>query len=231
MGIKERKEREREQRRGQIIRAGEKLFLKKGLEGATMEDVARACELSKGTLYLYFKSKEELYLAIVLKAMEALYDMMEKGCVKKDDTAEDLRLVGETYLKFYKKHPNYFKLITSFVDHEKFTGKAGVKEVIGKIMAVNERIWALITRIIEEGIRKGRVDRSVKPIELAITLWTASNGMIQFMDHIKNERMNPEDGAFLSFGLDCEGMLRRTWETLISSALSEREGHDRHQRA
>ena len=61
MGIAERKEREKEQRRKAILDAAEKVFFEKGLKYSTMDDVAEEAELSKGTLYLYFKNKEELF--------------------------------------------------------------------------------------------------------------------------------------------------------------------------
>ncbi|MCK5408322.1 MAG: helix-turn-helix transcriptional regulator, partial [Candidatus Krumholzibacteria bacterium] len=60
MGIAERREREKEQRRIDIIDAAERVFFSKGWQAATMDDVAEAVELSKATLYLYFKNKEEL---------------------------------------------------------------------------------------------------------------------------------------------------------------------------
>ena len=69
MGITERREREKEQRHNDIIDAAEKVFFSRGLEHATMDNVAVEAELSKGTLYLYFKSKEELYLAILLRSL------------------------------------------------------------------------------------------------------------------------------------------------------------------
>ena len=59
MGIAERKEREKLQRRKDIIDAAEKVFFYRGFESATMDEIAEKVELSKGTLYLYFKSKEE----------------------------------------------------------------------------------------------------------------------------------------------------------------------------
>ncbi|MEO8168159.1 MAG: helix-turn-helix domain-containing protein, partial [bacterium] len=60
MGIIERKEREKEHRREDIIAAAQKIFFEKGLPSATMDEIAEAAELSKGTLYLYYKSKEDL---------------------------------------------------------------------------------------------------------------------------------------------------------------------------
>ena len=85
MGTAERREREKEQRRNDIIDAAERVFFNKGLENATMDDVAEHAELSKGTLYLYFKSKEELYLAIHLRGNLILKEMFE-AAVKKPKT-------------------------------------------------------------------------------------------------------------------------------------------------
>ena len=61
MGITERKEREKLQRREDILNAAERVFFSKGHKNSTMDDVAEEAELSKGTLYLYFKSKEGFY--------------------------------------------------------------------------------------------------------------------------------------------------------------------------
>ncbi len=62
MGILERKEKEKQQRRDDILGAAKEVFFSKGLMSATMDEIAEKAELSKGTLYLYFASKEELYL-------------------------------------------------------------------------------------------------------------------------------------------------------------------------
>ena len=75
-----RKEREKEQRRNEIVDAAEKLFFEKGYEGVSMDDVARDAELAKGTLYLYFKNfqiflnktfrKESSFLVIMKSSMD-----------------------------------------------------------------------------------------------------------------------------------------------------------------
>jgi AcrR family transcriptional regulator len=69
MGIKERKKREREMRRQQIMVAAKRVFTQKGFEKSTVEDIAREAELSPGTLYLYFKSKDELYASLCLRVL------------------------------------------------------------------------------------------------------------------------------------------------------------------
>jgi len=222
MGINERKKREKEQRKMQIIKAGEKPFFKKGLENTTMDEIAKACELSKGTLYLYFKSKEELYLTIMLKAMNILYEMMKEKSGKIPVSPEKFRAISEAYLEYYKKYPNYFNIVTRFVDHSLFADKPEIKKVLGEIFKVNNQVWELITRIIIEGMETGYFKKNVNPMELAIIMWTSSNGMIQFMDHLKNEEHHEEDGAFMPFKLNCEDMLRKTWELLMDGVTNSK---------
>ncbi len=67
MGINERKEKEKDIRRNDIIEAAEKVFFKKGYSQATMDDVAKEAEFSKRTLYVYFNSKEQLHFEIMIK--------------------------------------------------------------------------------------------------------------------------------------------------------------------
>ena len=69
MGIAERKEREKEYRKESILDAAQKVFFEKGLHLSTMDEIAETAELAKGTLYLYYHSKEDLYLAVLLRGL------------------------------------------------------------------------------------------------------------------------------------------------------------------
>ncbi len=61
MSTADRREREKEKRRNDIIDVAEKLIFSKGYENVTMDDIARETELARGTLYLYFKNKDGAY--------------------------------------------------------------------------------------------------------------------------------------------------------------------------
>ena len=76
MGVAERRQREKEQRRITILRAAEDVFVRRGVAETTMDDIARAAEVSKGTLYLYFKSKDDLYLTIATDAVSELLEAL-----------------------------------------------------------------------------------------------------------------------------------------------------------
>ncbi len=223
MGIKERREREKEIRKTQIFKAGEKLFLKKGIENTTMDEIAEMCELSKGTLYLYFKSKEELYLLISLKAISILYEMMNEYANKQKDIREKLRSIGEAYLDYYKKYPTYFKLVTRFIDHELFQGKPELKDIGKELFEKSQQIWTLITQIINDGQALGVFQKEINPMELAIILWTSSNGIMQFIDHLKSSDHSLEENSFKFCNLDYEAMIMKTGGLIINSILVEKE--------
>lgn len=88
MGIQERKQRERERRRQQIIVAAKRVFSEKGFSKTTMEDIAREAELSPGTLYLYFKNKDELYASLSLRILQYMNIRLEDVKKEKDNNPE-----------------------------------------------------------------------------------------------------------------------------------------------
>ena len=57
--------------------AAKRVFVEKGFDRATMEDIAREAELSAGTLYLYFKNKNELYASLTLRVLQYLFIRLE----------------------------------------------------------------------------------------------------------------------------------------------------------
>ncbi len=75
-----------EERKVQIINAAEEVFTQKGMDNARMEDIAEETGLSKGTLYLYFKSKDDLIIAILDRLFQREFSAMEKA-VQSDDSA------------------------------------------------------------------------------------------------------------------------------------------------
>ena len=97
MGVVERKEREREQRRSDILNAARTVFALSGLQGASMDKIAAQAELAKGTLYLYYRNRDEMLLALMAEDLENLtkqIDAVAKGRLKADK-----KLKG---LKYYK---------------------------------------------------------------------------------------------------------------------------------
>ncbi len=103
MGIQERKQRERERRRQQIIVAAKRVFSEKGFSKSTMEDIAREAELSPGTLYLYFKNKDDLYASLSLRILQYLNIRLEDVKKKKDiDPRKKIDAIKEALYDVYQ---------------------------------------------------------------------------------------------------------------------------------
>lgn len=111
MAISQRRKRERERRINEIITAAEKIFFSKGFTRTTMDDIASELEFTKTALYRYFKSKEDLYYAVVLRGTHILDEMMIEAVASKKTGLEKIIATGIAYCKFYKKYPNYCSLM------------------------------------------------------------------------------------------------------------------------
>jgi AcrR family transcriptional regulator len=98
LGIPERKEREKAMRRQQIQDAAKNVFLDRGFSPTTMEDIAQASELSVSTIYLYFKTKDELFASLTLITLEFLHNEIQKVVKIKEAPAEEKILLLKTAL-------------------------------------------------------------------------------------------------------------------------------------
>ncbi len=103
MGIQERKQREKNRRINEIITAARKTFIAKGYSSTTMEDIAKESELSRRTLYLYFKSKEEISFELMYSAFTALYDRLREAADHDGSAMERIIRLRDAYIRFYRE--------------------------------------------------------------------------------------------------------------------------------
>jgi AcrR family transcriptional regulator len=179
MGIVERKEREKEQRRNDIIDAAERVFFSKGVWIATMDDVAESVELSKGTLYLYFKSKEELYFAINLRGLNILSDLFRKAFEQGRTGLEKTFMIGKAFLEFSKVHPDYFNALSYYeikdVDYSVPDSVACLCDELGG------EVIGILVEAIKKGIEDGSIHPDLDPMKTAMILWGQTSGIIELV--------------------------------------------------
>ena len=108
MGTFERKTREYEARRELILRAAKATFAAKGQAAATIDDVAQRAEVAKGTIYRYFKSKEDLFHVLVEDGLARLARRFRAAIDPGLPADENLRRLTQAYLDFYREEPDYF---------------------------------------------------------------------------------------------------------------------------
>lgn len=176
MGTKERKERERQKRRNAIIDAAEKVIFSKGLDQSTMTEIAKEAELSKGTLYLYFKNKNELYMAITRRGSNLLNEKLVKVFSGDHTGIELIRKMGETYLEFVSNNPGYFN---AFAHYEALRDSNELQESeIAQVCEENRHdAMSLMVRALQIGMQDGTIKSSYDPKELAVLIWASTRGI------------------------------------------------------
>ena len=212
MGIPERKEREKEHRREEIIDAAQKIFFQKGLVATTMDEIAEAAELSKGTLYLYYSSKEDLYLTVMIRGMDILYDMFSQGISSGEPTLKTIAGLGESYYEYFKQHRNYYRM-SHFFENPQFHKQVS-PEMLQSCAAGNQKVWQLVVNLIKRGIDEGVLQKNIDPKNAAVILWSTCNGLMRQMDR--------EDNYWKDImGVDLESALHQSNAMMIEGMMTE----------
>ena len=176
MGIRERKERERERRRQQIIVAAKRVFSNKGFSKATMEDIAKEAELSPGTLYLYFKNKDELYASLSLRILQYLIIRLEHVVGNKDLTPEQkIEALTEAMFDVYEFDP--LIIINMFHLQSSETLKNLSDDLLTEIESLSRKSLGTMASIFQEGIDQG-VFIQQHPVAIADIFWALFSGVI-----------------------------------------------------
>lgn len=176
MGIKQRKKREKERRRQQIMVAAKRVFAEKGFTRTTIEDIAREAELSPGTLYLYFKNKDELYASLSLRILKYLQIRLEDLHVTKGLSAEQrVALLKELLYDVYEFDPTI--LINMFHLQSGDTMKNLSPELLSEIKTMSDQALSILSKIFEDADQKGAfADKN--PLVLANILWALFAGIV-----------------------------------------------------
>jgi AcrR family transcriptional regulator len=110
MGIKERKERARQEMKELILEKAKGLFLKEGFKNVSIRRIAELIEYSPATIYLYFKDKNEILLALQNAGFEDLLQR-QKSIVTISDPVDKLRRHADAYISFALENPEYYDLM------------------------------------------------------------------------------------------------------------------------
>lgn len=194
MSIAERRAREKQHRIQDILEAAEKIFFTKGYESATMNEIARAAELGKGTIYLYFKGKDDVHRAIVEKGMDILFDLIRSATNANASGMSRLETVWDSFMRFRTDYPNYCNAFIHYETKRRGDHEPGDSDVrMNKYKVINFMIAA-----IEAGRADGSVRSDIKAADMTLMLWAQMTGAIMLVRFksalITNlSRLGPDD--------------------------------------
>lgn len=175
MGIEERREREKLQRRSTILEAARRLFSLKGYE-ATMDEIAEAAELSKPTLYRYFRNKDDLYVSIVLDGFRAVRDLFRDIAEGGGDAEEKTRAAFRAFVDFCMGDKEHFR-ITQYVITD-YARNSISEDLARRINADFTELLGYGARMVEEGEAAGELKKGIDPLALAIVAWRTASGLL-----------------------------------------------------
>ncbi|GHO86438.1 TetR/AcrR family transcriptional regulator [Dictyobacter formicarum] len=159
------KERQREQREQLILQVAEEVLLEKGYYETSMEEIAVRVGISKGTIYLHFRSKEELITAILQRDLRIVLDNLDTT-IARYTTARSKFEALLTYLNtgLLCKNTQFLSSIYSGVDIQR-----KLKEQSSFFREAIEFLFQRITRIIEEGKEAGEITTTIATPVMART--------------------------------------------------------------
>jgi len=174
MSIAQWKKKEKEQRRENIIDAARKLFFDTDYDSVSMDEIAQEIGLGKGTLYLYFKSKESLFYAVALRGMRILNSIHLKSLKLDENGLDKLHTLIEGYFQFTQEYPEYFHMLCYAASNPSPLIDNEYAKDFTELALNNIQISA---KILEECMMDGTVRRDLNPTEMAIFLSIIGNSI------------------------------------------------------
>jgi TetR/AcrR family fatty acid metabolism transcriptional regulator len=182
-----RKEREKLRKNQEIIEASIKVFSEKGFYEATMHDIANAVEMGVGTLYQYFKNKDDLYYNAILYKLNEFDNFYEEKLHGKNSFLEILSTIITAWVEYFGTNNDFFAIVFSEWINVKKTFARKLKQRL-----TNEFIekYDEIIKLIEKGKQAGEIKDSVNIDILSSMIFGAIQNIIH-MGAMKKETITP----------------------------------------
>ncbi len=201
MEIKTRNEKERLLRETDMILAAEKLFLQKGFDSVSMDEIALEAHFTKRTLYQYFSSKEDLFFAVALKGFQLLSSYGQKGFTKGKTGFDKLRSGLYSYFLFSKEHPELFRLMNHVGSIRRKTVNS---PKMTEFLKFDDQLFERVAKVIESGKRDGSIRKDIDALNGTFSIIFMATGFFRLLSETgKNfaEHFNQDMEAFVKYSL------------------------------
>ncbi len=180
--LRSRREEEKLARRVSIVDAAEAVFFDKGVARTSMDDVARRARLSRALIYVYFKDKQDLHMAVVHRAAEMLLERFQRAAGAETVGMKKVRAIGGAYYRFMLECPDHFNMLTQGSSQVQEAAARASEESPNKaaLTATREATMMFMTEVIREGLADGSIDAGkVKdPLQTAYFLRGSLHGVM-----------------------------------------------------
>jgi AcrR family transcriptional regulator len=176
--IADRRQEEKDRRRNEIVDAAESLYRELGWDAVTMDSVAKKARLSRALVYVYFKDKSDLLLAITERAMEVLRTRFEEASSRARMGIDQIEAIGRAYMAYGLEFPHYFDACARLEQRATETAEQGSTEAA--VLQMGRKVHDVVIASLEAGQRDGSIRTDIG--DLAVTsrvLWGFTHGLTQ----------------------------------------------------
>ncbi len=204
MGTKERKLREKAMREQEIVAKAKELFLAKGYEATTVDDIVNALELSKGVFYLHFASKEELFFRIQREALEMMEKIFIQAMEKESRGLAKFGAIGLAYARFWNEYPDLRKIMNEPVAASKDPNPGPERKLSDE---AGRKLFELNVEAVSLGLKDGSIRSGLDPAMTAAVIGFSMDGVLQGADDIQSNlgQMGYTSGDVLKAAMDLFG--------------------------
>ncbi len=214
MSVRERHRRERRARSEAILAAALRVFAEHGLEHSTIEMIAREAELAVGTIYLYFSSRDDLFLSLLVERitqLRARYLAIQAGNLPPLD---ELREVAGAYLDHIRESREMFLTQQSagWTKLSRRIKRASELRNYQRVLDLSHEVFGLWERTVARVIEAGLIANSMGPARTAAVMWASINGAFMLLG---------DDNFFRDItGLDPEHFVHEALESHLVGNLT-----------
>ncbi len=179
-----RREQKKALHRRRILETAREVFFRDGFVDANLDEVAQQAGVAKGTLYRYFESKADLYVAVLAHNGELFAEKMRRARSDAADPSEQIRRIKRFYFQHWTSNPEYFQIFWA-VENQALIGDLppSAEEQVTRLW---EECLNILADAIEAGVEAGHF-RECDAWETANILWTVANGLIA-TEHVPARR-------------------------------------------
>lgn len=189
--------------RAAIAKAAEQIFMKKGLEAATVDDIAKAAGYSKATLYVYFRNKEEIIGLLVLESMKKLQACVDLAL--KDHTGARTRYdaICQALRQYQEEYPFYFQIALGGINTD--LEREDTLPVEREIFQIGEQINQSLVCFLQDGISSGELRSGIPLMPTVFSFWAMLSGLVEMAaskESYIERHLKLSKQSFLQYGFD-----------------------------
>ena len=219
--VNERRREENEARAQRIMDAAARVFIRRGVENATMEMIAREAGVAVGTIYIHFASRDEVYLRLRADFGRRLAEGQRQVKARELEPLEEIRALAAVYIEHLEVYgePVLISQPVRYSDIRKRLRRASEIRAFDRGSEASRELFQMFKSSVERAFSRGLISDPLGPIGVSVAIWSMINGAFMLArdpDHLVH-----------TTGLAADGVLTKAFDSYLQGlvAAARNENH------